>query len=190
MIKNSLIFSTLLIGIFSFSQSKSAPTIKEIQKTLKKGKYSNAVLNNFRKEMNYDGDAEYLIAELIPGEIISFSQQPLDGVPSSRTTSIYIIKNGQLNSLHYIPVNENSDIENNFYSKVEKYAGKDWSFAYNAGYDIFKSKNNNYIISTTIKKSGDGDCCPTQYFEYSTKDFKNFTPYRISEDDKNWKLIK
>ena len=190
MIKNSIIISTLFIGIFGFSQSKSAPTLKEIQKTLKSGKYSAILLNDFRKKMNYDGEAEYLIDEEIPGQIISFSEQPMDGVSSSRSTAMFIIKNGKLHSLHYIPVNENYEIDKIFNNKVEKYAGKDWSFAYNAGYNISKNKNNEYIISTFIKKTEDGDCCPSQYFEYSTKDFKNFKPYRISEDGKRWKIIK
>jgi hypothetical protein len=190
MIKNSFIISTLLIGIFAFSQSKSAPTLKEIQKTFKGGKYSTTLLNNFRKEMNYDGDAEYLVDEEIPGEIISFSEQPTAGVSSSRTTTMFIIKNGKLKTLHYIPVDENYKIDKIFKSKVEKYAGKDWDFAYNSGFDISKNKNNEYIISTIIKKNGEGDCCPSQYFEYSTKDFKNFKPYRISNDGKKWKIIK
>jgi hypothetical protein len=179
-----------LIGILGFSQSKSAPTLKEMQKTLKKGKYSATLLNNFRKEMNYDGEAEYQVYEEIPGQIISFSEQPTDGVSSSWSTAMFIIKNGKLNSLRYFPLNENYEIDKTFNDKVEKFAGKDWSFAYNAGYDISKNKNNEYIISTSIKKNGDGDCCPSQYFEYSTKDFKNFKPYRISEDGKKWKIIK
>ncbi|KQM19843.1 hypothetical protein [Chryseobacterium sp. Leaf201] len=190
MIKNTLIFSTLLIAILGFSQSKSAPTLKEIQRSLKKGKYSSAILNDFRKQMNYEGYGEYIIDEEIPGEIISFSQQPLVGVSSSRSTSMFIIKNNKLQPLHYLPVHEDYEIDKNFNARVKKYAGEDWSFSYNAEYNISKNINNSYIISTFIKKRADADCCSSLYLEYLTKDFKNFLPYRISEDGKDWDVIK
>lgn len=189
MIKNTLTFSMLLIAILGFSQSKSAPTLKEIQRTFKNGKYSSAVLNDFRKQMNYEGNAEYIISEEIPGEIISFSEQRLNGVSSSKSTLMFTVKNNKLKPLHYLPVNKNYEIDKNFNAKVKKYAGEDWSFAYNAGYKISKNKSNKYIISTSIKKSEDADCCPSLYLEYLTKDFKNFLPYRISEDGKSWNII-
>ena len=103
---------------------------------------------------------------------------------------MFTIKNNKLKPLHYLPVNENYEIDKNFNAKVKKYAGEDWSFAYNTGYKISKNKSNSYIISTSIKKSKDADCCPSLYLEYLTKDFKNFLPYRISEDSRSWNIVK
>lgn len=189
MIKNLLLISTLSFGILGFAQSKSAPSLKKIQSTFKFKKYSPKVLDEFRKLMSYR-NAEYFIYEEVPGEIIAFFEQPTDGVSSSRSTSMFRIKDGKLKPLYYLPVNEKNKIDKAFDKKVEKYAGKDWGLAYNMSFNIDKKQNGNYLISSMAKKSGDGDCCPSKYLEYTTKDFETFTPYRISDDGKKWTIIK
>lgn len=190
MLKKILLLSCLSFYIFGASQSKSAPSLKEITDTFKYKKYSKNVLTEFRNSMNYNGEAEYVLSEEIPNEIISYSEQPSTGVSSSRTTSMFMIKNGKLKSIKYIPVNANYIVDQEFDDNVKKYAGSGWGFAYNSEYKVTKDKKGTYIISTNIKKSGDADCCPSKYLQYKTTDFKKFTPYRISNNGVNWTTIK
>ena len=150
-------------------------------------KYSPEVLKKFNTYLL--DNKFYTISEEIPGEIISYTYENENG-SISRVSQFFKITGKKLIPIKTDPRNKEFTINKSFGEKVAKYAGKNWRFEDRAGYTIKKLRNGTYLISTNFYKETDSNVAPSGYLDYTTKDFKSFIPYRISEDDKNWKLIK
>lgn len=181
------ILVALILTSFIFAQNSQKFTLADIQQEFKYKKYSPEILKKFNTYLL--DNKYYTISEDIPGEIISYTYENENGSVSRISQSFKIIGK-KLTPIKTDPRNENFEISKNFDVLVAKYAGKNWRFEDRAGYSIKKSRNGTYLISTNFYKDVDSNIAPSGYLEYTTKDFKSFIPYRISEDDKNWKLIK
>lgn len=128
---------------------------------------------------------ENSIYESIPGEILTHSIET--GSAMGRNLDSYKIIGNDIVPINPFPKDEN------FYKKVSKYAKKGWRFEGRVFYDISKINENEYLISTMIYSEKDYNSAPSMNLEYKTKDFKNFTPLRISKNDEekeNWQEIK
>lgn len=125
---------------------------------------------------------ESAIYETIPGEILTYVTE--NGFAAGRHFASYKIIGNEIKPIAVTPY-ENK----NFDKKVSKYV-KNWRFEDRTGYEIKKLKNGEYLISTSLFKEEDANCCPSMPIEYKTKDFKNFIPLRISKEENKWTTIK
>lgn len=121
--------------------------------------------------------------ETIPGEILTYVTE--NGYAAGRHYVSYKIDKDKI-----IPINPIPYENKQFKSKVSKYVKGEWRFEDRAGYDIKKNKVGEYVITTSLYKEDDPDCCPSMAIEFKTKDFKNFVPLRISKGENKWKIIK
>ena len=128
---------------------------------------------------------EAAIYETIPGEILTYVTE--NGYAAGRHYASFKISKNNLILINPIPYENQS-----FEKKVSKYVKGDWRFEDRAGYEIKKNNNGEYIILTSLYKEDDANCCPSMFLEYKTKDFKNFIPLRISQNDEKpkWIIIK
>lgn len=126
---------------------------------------------------------ESSVYETIPGEILTYVTE--NGFGDGRHFFSYQIKKEDL-----IPINPIPYEDKNFEKKVSKYAKANWRFEDRTGYEIKKNKAGEYVISTSLFKDEDANCCPSMAIEYKTKDFKNFIPLRISKEENKWTTIK
>jgi len=185
--KSQVTLIALILSTCAFAQNSDKFTLLDIQREFRHKKYSVEVLKKFN---TYLLDNKYYnISEEIPGEIISYTYENENG-SISRVSQFFKINGEKLDPIKIDPRNEEFDINTIFDEKVAKYAGKNWRFEDRAGYSIKKFKNGIYFISTQFYREIDSNIAPSGYLDYTTKDFKKFIPYRISEDGKNWKLIK
>ncbi len=185
--KRQFTLSALILSTCAFGQISEKFTLQDIQQEFKNKRYSPEVLKKFNAYLL--DNKSYTISEEIPGEIISYTYENENG-SISRVSQFFKITGEKLIPIKTDPRNEELKINKSFDEKVAKYAGKNWRFEDRSGYSIKKLKNGTYLISTNFYKEGDSNITPSGYIDYTTKDFKKFIPYRISEDDKNWKLIK
>lgn len=185
--KRQFTLFALILSIYAFAQNSEKFTLQDIQREFRYKKYSPEVLKKFNSYLL--NNQYYTFSEEIPGEIISYTYENENG-STSRVSQFFKIVGEKLIPIKTDPRNEEFKIIESFHEKVAKYAGKNWRFEDRAGYTIKKLRNGNYLISTNFYKETDSNVAPSGYLDYTTKDFKSFIPYRISEDDKNWKLIK
>lgn len=183
--KKFLLVSSLISGGILSAQNSKTFTVQSIQKQFKYEKYPKEVLEKFSE---YPTSQYSEIFEEIPGEIISYSND--EGIPSSRYYGSFLVKGRELIPINVYPINDDDEILKDFNDKVSEFVGKNWRFEDRAGYGIKKLRNGDYLISTNYYAENESSVAPSGYLEYTTKDFKNFTPYRISQDEKNWKIIR
>ena len=126
---------------------------------------------------------ESSIYETVSGEILTYVTE--NGYAAGRHFASYKIQNDIL-----VPINPIPYEDKNFEKKVSKYAKANWRFEDRTGYEIKKNKAGEYVISTSLFKDEDANCCPSMAIEYKTKDFKNFIPLRISKEENKWTTIK
>lgn len=126
---------------------------------------------------------ESSIYETVSGEILTYVTE--NGYAAGRHFASYKIQNDIL-----VPINPLPYEDKNFDKKVSKYAKANWRFEDRAGYDIKKTGNGEYLVSTSVYQEDDANCCPSMSIEYKTRDFKKFTPFRISKEENKWINIK
>lgn len=127
---------------------------------------------------------ESAIYEIVPGEIVTYLIET--GFAAGRQYITYRIDGDNLTRIYPLDPQNNAD----FNKKVSKYVKGDWRFENRAGYDITKNENGEYHITTSLYKDEDGNCCPSMALQYSTKDFQNFVPRKISKKENKWTIIK
>ncbi len=124
------------------------------------------------------------IYEIVPGEIVTYLIET--GVAAGRQYITYRIDGDNLTRIYPLDPQNNAD----FYTKVSKYVKGNWRFENRAGYDIKKDENGEYHIVTSLYTDDDANCCPSMALQYSTKDFQNFVPRKISKKENKWTIIK
>lgn len=139
--------------------------------------------NNFPYPVSkHDGEAE--IYEVVKDDILAFGVT--SGVVAGTYENYY-----KIDSENIIPISVYPYEDKNFDKKVSKYAKKGFRFEPSAGAEI-KKINNEYFITTMLYKDEDFMTFASLLIEYKTKDFKNFTPLKIANNEENpkWKIIK
>ena len=124
------------------------------------------------------------IYETLPGEILTYVTA--NGFAAGTHYFSYMIKENNLRPIPVLGVQVNPD----FNKKVSKYVKGNWRFEDRAGYDIKKDENGEYHIVTSLYTDDDANCCPSMALQYSTKDFQNFVPRKISKKENKWTIIK
>lgn len=127
---------------------------------------------------------ESAIYEIVPGEIVTYLIET--GFAAGRQYITYRIDGDNLTRIYPLDPQDHAD----FNKKVSKYVKGDWRFENRAGYDITKNENGEYHITTSLYKDEDGNCCPSMALQYTTRDFKNYIPLKISKKENKWSMIK
>ncbi len=132
---------------------------------------------------------EIEIYEIIPNNIIAFDK--IYGMAGETYAERYKILENDIISISVFPVDEEWNINNDFFNKISKYVGDRAKFYGGNDVKITKIKNE-YFIQTFLYKSGDDNCCPTFEIQYKTSDFIKFVPVKIRKNSKNskWNIIK
>ena len=188
MLKKLCQITAIIFFVLINAQSKDAPSIKEIMKTLKNKEYSSKVIRSLRNTMSFD-NSEYVVVEQIPNDIIFYSVKPKDGNTYSTIPYLYKITGDQVTQIDLTPSDKEGKIESSFYDKVKLQTKADWKFLGYVDYQFRKDRKGVYIIKTTIK-SAENDVYTIFEFDYSTKDFLTFIPLKLSRDGVRWSNIK
>lgn len=122
------------------------------------------------------------IYEMVPNDVLAFEME--NNFAAGRYSILY-----KINGENLVPISEFPENDKNFDKKLSKYVKSSWRFEPRSVPEIKKLKAGEYFIVTSLYSEEDAACCPSMLIEYKTKNFKTFTPLRISTDPENNKWI-